>query len=174
MFKQAILGAAALAALTFAAPFAASVAKAHDYTVGDLKVHHPYSRATPPGARTGAGYLRIENTGSADDRLVAVTCDCAEASEIHEMSMDNNVMRMRQLPDGLAVPAGETVALEPRGYHLMFIGLKQPFVLDEAFEATLTFEKAGEVTVEFAIDTPQGGKATGHHNHHGKGHDKTH
>ena len=168
MLKQAILGTAALAVLTFAAPFAASTAAAHDYTVGDLQVHHPYSRATPPGARVGAGYLRIENKGTADDRLAAVTCECADASEIHEMSMEDNVMRMRHLPDGLAVPAGETVVLEPRGYHLMFIGLKQPFVLGEAFEATLTFEQAGEVTVEFAIDTPPGGMGKGHDNGHGK------
>lgn len=169
MLKQAILG-TALAALTFAAPFAASVAEAHDYTVGDLQLHHPYSRATPPGARVGAGYLRLDNGGTADDRLVAVTCECAESSEIHEMRMENNVMRMRYLPNGLAVPAGETVVLEPGGYHLMFIGLKQPFVLGEAFVATLTFEKAGAVTVEFSIDTPPGGKGLGH----GKGHDKAH
>lgn len=170
MLKQAILGTAALAALTFAAPFAASTAAAHDYTVGDLRVHHPYSRATPPGARVGAGYLRIENTGSTDDRLVEVTCECAEASEIHEMRMEGDVMRMRHMPDGLPAPAGETVMLEPGGYHLMFIGLKQPFVLDESFEATLTFKKAGSVTVEFSIDTPPGGKGRGH----GKGHDKAH
>ena len=157
----AALTAAALAALT-------SPALAGDAKVGDLMLENPYSRATPATARTGAGYLTIRNHGAEDDRLLAVSCDCASASEVHEMKMDGNVMRMREMPDGLPIPAGGMAELKPGGFHLMFIGLKAPLVEGETVEATLTFEKAGTVDVTFEIG-PIGGMKKGH-GHGTKGH----
>ncbi len=157
---MAIFASRGLAAL-FAIALATNPTLAHDAKVGDLVLEHPFSHATPSTARTGAGYLTIRNTGQETDRLVAVSCDCAEASEIHEMTMDNHVMRMRQLPDGLAIPAGGMVELKPGGYHLMFIGLKAPFVEGEMVKATLTFEKAGSVQTMFKIG-PLGGRKTDH------------
>lgn len=154
MSKFAQRGLAAL----FAAALAASPALANDVKIGDLVLEHPSSRATPPAARTGAGYLTIRNHGAEADRLVAVSCDCAEASEIHEMTMENNVMRMRQLAGGLAIPAGGSAELKPGGYHLMFIGLKAPFVEGEMVKATLTFEKAGQADAMFKVG-PLGGMA---------------
>lgn len=141
------------ATLAVAATLALSAlpAQAEDATLGDLVLEHPFSKATPPMARVGAGYLTIHNHGTTPDRLVSVACDCAEASEIHQMRMDGNVMKMQQLTDGLAIPAGGSAELKPGGYHLMFIGLKHGFVEGESFAATLTFEKAGSVTVPFAI-----------------------
>ena len=155
-----------LAAL-FAAALAATPALAHDTKIGDLVLEHPHSRATPSTARTGAGYLTIHNHGGTADRLVAVSCDCAEASEIHEMKMDGNVMRMRQLPDGLAIPVGGSAVLKPGGYHLMFIGLKAPFKEGEKVKATLTFEKAGEADVMFDVGPLGGMKNHGKMNHGG-------
>jgi copper(I)-binding protein len=169
MANRASRGLAAL----FAAALAASPAFAHDTKIGDLMLEHPHSRATPSTARTGAGYLTIRNHGQEADRLVAVACDCAETSEIHEMTMENNVMRMRELADGLPIPAGGSAELKPGGYHLMFIGLKAPFTEGEMVKATLTFEKAGSVDVMFAIG-PLGGMKKGHdmkgsgHQGHGK------
>lgn len=160
MIKQLARGLAVLMTIGAAAP-----AYAHDYKVGSLTLDHPVSRETPKGARVGAGYLTIENIGEADDRLLSVSCACAERSEIHEMKMDGGIMRMQALPGGLAIPAGGSAVLKPGGYHLMFIEIKQPFVAGEAFEATLTFEKAGSVTVEFTVEPLRKSKSGDHKGH---------
>lgn len=139
-----------------------AVAFAHDYKVGDVKVDHPWARATPHGAKVAGGFLVLENKGASPDRLVSVSVEIAEHAEIHEMAMKDGVMSMRQLADGLAVPAGAEVALKPGGIHLMFIGLKRPLAKGESFKGTLTFEKAGSVEVSFTV-TAIGAGGTGHH-----------
>lgn len=166
MMKSANRLAAAVFALAATAAFSAP-SLAGDAKVGDLTLENPFSRATPATARAGAGFLTIRNHGAAPDRLVAVSCDCAEASEIHEMAMDGNVMRMRELPDGLPIPAGGAAELKPGGYHLMFIGLKAPFEEGQSVKATLTFEKAGSVDVMF--DVGPLGAMKGHGAGHGGG-----
>lgn len=130
---------------------AAGSALAHGYKVGGLEIGHPWARATPKAAPVGGGYLTVRNTGSTDDRLVAVEAGVSSKVEIHEMSMDGGVMKMRALDQGLPVPAGETVELKPGGYHVMFIGLAAPFEAGKAFKGKLVFEKAGPVEVEFQI-----------------------
>jgi periplasmic copper chaperone A len=126
-------------------------ASAHDFKVGAIEIEHPWSRATPPGAKVAAGYVEISNEGSAADRLVAASADIAGKTTIHEMANANGVMTMRLLSDGIAVPAKGEVALKPGSYHLMFEGLKQPLKQGEQFAGTLTFEKAGTVDVKFAV-----------------------
>jgi copper(I)-binding protein len=130
---------------------------AHDYAVGPLKIGHPWSRATPAGAKVGGGYLSIENGGAAPDRLVSVSAPFAGRVEIHEMAVTNGVMTMRPLEQGVAVPAGGKVELKPGGLHIMFMELKQPLKQDERLKGTLTFEKAGAVEVEFKVE-PVGSK----------------
>lgn len=151
----------------------AQPAMAHDYKVGDLTLKHPFSRETPKGARVGAGYLVIQNDGDAADRLVSVACECAEISEIHEMKMDDGIMRMRALPDGLVIPPGQSAELKPGGNHLMFIQLNDPFEAEEKVKATLTFERAGSVDVVFQVEPlrkPKGAKGhDGHGDHKGHG-----
>jgi len=145
---------------------------AADIKVGSLTLKDPYSRATPKGAKVGAGYLEIRNDGDVADRLVSVACDCAEISEVHQMTMTDGVMRMRALTDGLEIPAGETVVLKPGGYHLMFIHLKGPFEADAMVKATLTFEHAGPVEAEFKVEPLRKRKAagdSGHMDHKGHG-----
>lgn len=127
------------------------LALAHGYAAGPLKIGHPWSRATPPAAQVAGGYLTITNTGATDDRLVAITSDASERVEIHEMKMEGGVMRMRQLGDGLPLPAGKQTTLAPGGYHLMFIKPKQPFKAGDRITASLQFQKAGKVVVEFAV-----------------------
>ena len=117
--------------------------------LGPLNISLPFTRATLPNAPVGGGFMTIENTGTEADRLVSVTTDVAAKSEIHEMSMDGQVMKMRALTDGLEIPAGETITLSPGGFHLMFMGLKGAFVEGQTVNVTLTFEKAG--TVELAL-----------------------
>lgn len=159
--------AAAAAALLFAALPAA----AHEYKAGSLEIGHPWSRATPAGAKVAAGYLTVTNAGDADDRLVAATAEVAGKVELHESSEKDGVMSMRPLPDGLAVPAKGGAALKPGGAHLMFLELKRPLVAGERIPGSVTFEKAGVVTVEFAVEkigaTPGGKPAEDHSKHHG-------
>jgi uncharacterized protein YcnI/copper(I)-binding protein len=121
------------------------------YTIGDLKVNSPWTRATPGGAKIAGGYLTITNTGKEPDRLVSATTAVADHAEIHEMSMTGGVMKMRPLPDGLTIKPGETVALKPGGYHMMFMGLKQPLKQGDTMKVTLVFEKAGKLDVAFTV-----------------------
>jgi len=129
----------------------ATTAFADDYKLGALEIDHPWSRATPKGAKTAAGYLVIKNTGSTPDRLVGGSLSVARGVQVHQMTTDGGVMRMRPLPEGLEIKPGETVELKPESFHLMFIDLKQPLAKGQSVKGTLTFEKAGSVDVEFAV-----------------------
>jgi copper(I)-binding protein len=136
----------AAAIATFALP-----AFAQDYKVGSLEIGNPWTRATPPSAQSGGGFLTITNKGTTPDRLVAVRTTASNKAEIHEMRMDGNVMRMRELEKGLEIPPGATVELKPGSYHLMFMELKAPFAKDAKIPATLVFEKAGSIDVELSV-----------------------
>ncbi|RUU28182.1 copper chaperone PCu(A)C [Mesorhizobium sp. M6A.T.Ce.TU.016.01.1.1] len=125
---------------------------AHEFRVGDLEIGHPWSRATPPGAKVAGGYFTVTNTGSSPDRLLSISSEISAKAELHEMGVSDGVMTMRPVTGGLEIPAGGKVALAPGGYHLMFVGLKRQPKQGEAFPATLTFEKAGAVTVDFAVE----------------------
>ena len=118
---------------------------------GDLIISASWARAMLPGQPTGGGYLTIENTGGAPDRLIAVTSPNAAVIEIHQMSMDQDVMKMRQITDGLEIPAGGKVELSPGGLHLMFKQVKAPFKVADAVKVTLEFEKSGKVEVEMPV-----------------------
>jgi copper(I)-binding protein len=151
-FRNAALPAAALAlALSFA-----QAAMAHEYKLGDLTIGHPWSRATLPGAKVAAGYLTVKNNGSTPDRLIAVSADISGKGEIHEMTVKDGVMNMRLLADGVEIPVGGEVKLEPGSYHLMFKELKAPAVEGVKFPGMLTFEEAGTVKVEFAVEKAGG------------------
>ncbi|MCT4494779.1 copper chaperone PCu(A)C [Bosea minatitlanensis] len=139
--------------LAAALALSASLAAAQDFKAGPLKIGHPWSRATPAGAKVGGGYLTIENTGTAPDRLVSVAAPFAARSEIHEMATKDGIMTMRPLENGVEVPAGGKVEFKPGGYHIMFMELKQPLKQGETVKGTLTFEKAGSVAVEFTGDS---------------------
>jgi copper(I)-binding protein len=130
---------------------AAGAAAAQEFKAGPLEIDQPWSRATPKGAKVAAGYLTIKNTGTEPDRLVSVTSPAAGKSEIHEMSMEKGVMKMRPVPGGVEIKPGETVELKPGSFHIMMMGLKNPIERGKPFKASLTFEKAGPVEVEFAV-----------------------
>ncbi|SDA93244.1 copper chaperone PCu(A)C [Mesorhizobium qingshengii] len=142
-----------IAVLAFALLFAgAQTVLAHEFKVGVLEIGHPWSRATPAGAKVAGGYFTITNKGSAPDRLLSISSDVSDKAELHEMAVKDGVMTMRPVAGGLEIPAGGKVALAPGGYHLMFIGLKRQPKQGEEFSATLTFEKAGTVSVDFAVE----------------------
>lgn len=149
MTKSLLVAAGALALA-----FSSSIAIAHDHSHGDdhamhdamtvsvgaLELSELRTLETPPNARNAGGFLTITNTGDADNRLVSATSPVSERVELHTMTMDGDVMRMRELEDGVALPAGEMVELKPGGLHVMFIGLSGPFVTGETVPVTLTFE----------------------------------
>jgi len=140
MFKQALL--AFVIALT-----GLSVARADDVKAGDLVISQAWSRATPGGAKIGAGYFTVENKGGTADRLVSVSGDIAGKIEVHEMAMNDGVMTMRPLVQGLTIDPGKTVTLAPGGYHLMMMDLRKPLKQGDKLPLTLEFEKAGKVAV---------------------------
>jgi periplasmic copper chaperone A len=142
----------------------AGAAVAQQFVAGDITVEKPWTRATPKGAAVAAGYLTIRNRGAVVDKLTGGSADFAGAVEVHEMSMKDGVMTMRQLTGGLEIPANGAVTLAPNGYHLMFQGLKRQLVKGETVKATLTFEHAGSLPVEFPVGRigamgPSGAKA---------------
>jgi len=143
------------AAFIVAAVFAASLAMpayAEDVTAGSLKISTLWTRATPKGADIGGGYMKITNTGTTPDRLVSGSADVSSRFELHEMSMENGVMKMRPVAKGIEIKPGETIEFKPGGYHVMFLGLKKPFTQGEHVKATLMFEKTGKVDVDFTVE----------------------
>ena len=108
-------------------------------------------RATLPNAPVGGGYVILQNNGDTDDRLISVEMPMAAKSEIHDMSMTDGVMQMRPLKDGIEIPAGHSVVLQPGGKHLMFMGLSGQLEKGQSVPVTLNFENAGSTTLDFPI-----------------------
>jgi copper(I)-binding protein len=144
-------GLAAAFALAAAQLAAAAAAEAADYDVGPIHIAQPWARATPKGASSGAGYMTVTNNGTTPDRMTCVSSDAAEKCQIHTMTMEGGVMKMRPVEGGLEIKPGETVTLKPAGLHVMFVDLKHPLEQGKTVEATLKFEKAGTVDVAYPI-----------------------
>jgi copper(I)-binding protein len=130
----------------------ASVSRAQEFQIGSITVERPWTRATPGGAKVAGGYLTVVNKGTAADRLLGATFARAGRAEIHEMKMEGGVMQMRPVPNGVEVKAGQTVKLEPNGYHMMFMDLKEPLKQGEKVKGQLRFEKAGTLDVEYSVE----------------------
>src|SRR6476661_817535 len=133
-----VAAALAVAATTFSSNLAVL---GKDFMAGAITIEQPWSRATPGGAKVASGYFTIKNSGDSPDRLISVTADVAGRTGIHQMSMT----------EGLTIPANRSVAFEPSSYHLMFMDLKRPLKEGETFSGTLTFEKAGKVSITFEV-----------------------
>lgn len=145
--RLAALGAGLIACLVVAPS-----ALADEVKVGNLVISQAWARATPGGAKTGGGYLTIENKGSAPDKLVGVSADVAGKIEVHEMTTTNGVMKMRPVEGGLTIDPGKSVKLAPGGYHLMMMDLKSPLKHGDKLPVTLQFEKAGKVAVTLDVE----------------------
>lgn len=159
----------ALAAAVFC--MAAGNVLAHGYEAGDLRIGHPWTRATPEGAKVAGGYLSIINNGAEPDRLIGGSFAHAPRVEIHEMAVTDGVATMRPLREGLDIAPGATVKLAPGGYHLMLMDLQQALQEGEKVKGTLEFERAGTVEVEFAVES-MGARGSG--KDHGNGHSGSH
>jgi len=165
--KSVLLAAMLATTLTLAA----TAVSAHEYKAGSLEIKHPWSRATPKGATIAGGYMTIINTGATPDRLIGGSTAVAGKFEIHEMSMDNGVMKMRPLTNGIEIKPGQTVEFKPGSYHLMFVGISKPLEQGKRVKGTLEFEKAGKVDVEYGVEaiggTPKSEQGGGHSGHQG-------
>lgn len=163
--KAAIAAALALA-LTLSACDTASDADAPaEATASRIAVERAWSRETAPGQEVGGAFLTIVNRGSAPDRLMGGATAIAEDVQVHTVDMTNGVMRMRHLAEGLEIPAGGTVTLEPGRYHIMLMDLQRPLTRGDTVPLTLEFEKAGSVDVELSVQPV--GAAGPEEAHHG-------
>ena len=136
--------------LAFAATFL--IAGSVMAQTGQPKIENAWARATPGKAENGAAYLTI--VSPVPDRLTAASTPDAKIAELHEMTMQGGVMKMRPLPNGIELPAGKPITLKPGGMHIMLMGLKQPLKKGETFPLTLSFEKAGTKEVNVAVEGP--------------------
>jgi len=155
----------------FVAALTCSPALAHDYKLGSILIDHPWARASIGQVKNGAAYFTVSNHGGAADRLLSVASQVAARSELHTHLMEDGVMKMRPLT-ALEVTPGEPAVLQPGGTHVMLMGLTAPLVEGERFTLTLTFEKAGSIDVEVAVEsaTARGsGGESGHKHDHAPG-----
>ena len=120
----------------------------------DIRVADAWARATIAGQPSAAVYLTVTNAGRGDDRLLGVSSPAAKSATLHSSSSEGGVMRMRALRDGLAVPAGATVKLEPSGNHAMLTGLSAPLAPGTSFPLDLRFERSGERQVQVRVLDP--------------------
>lgn len=147
------LALSALAAITTLF-LVATPAMSHGYESGPIRIEHPWAPATMPGATVGAAYMRIKNIGATPIRLLSAATPAAGKVEVHEMSMDGDVMRMRPVEGGVVIPAGGEVAFKAGGLHFMLTDLKAPLVEEDLQPLTLTFE--GGITVELELYVERG------------------
>jgi periplasmic copper chaperone A len=144
---RGLMAGSALAAVLVAAISAHGA----NYDVGPMHIEQPWARSTPKGASTGAGYLTVTSAATAPDRLTCASTDAATKCEIHSMTMEGGVMKMRPVEGGVEIKPGETVTLKPGSLHMMFVDLKHPLEPGKTVEVTLQFAKAGTVKVELPV-----------------------
>jgi copper(I)-binding protein len=135
----------------------AGIAQAQSAKVGSVQIENAYTRSTVPGQMAAGGFMKIENKGAVD-QLISASSPVAGEVQLHEMAMEGNVMKMRQVKE-VVVPAGGAVELKPGGMHLMFINIKAPLTAGETVPVKLKFAKAGEVEVKMPVNAmgAQGG-----------------
>ncbi len=156
-----------LSAVIVATAFVASSVMADDdIKIGSLKIEDPKARATVPAQKMSGGFMKIENKGGAD-KLLAASSSVSKTMELHTMSMEGNVMKMREIK-AIEIPANGKVELKSGGLHLMFIDLKEQLKPGSTIKVKLKFEKAGEVEVPFKVmgHPPHGEPGHDHSKHH--------
>lgn len=125
---------------------------AHEITVEDLQIIHPHIPAPAGNAMAAGGFMAIANNGTEADRLIGVQSDVAEKVALHESKVDANGVGTMTHVVAIDIPPGETVSLDHGGYHIMFMGLKEPLTEGQMVKGALIFEKAGRVEIEFEVE----------------------
>ena len=145
------------ASLTLAAIYSITTGQAHESKIGNITIVHPWSRQSPMSAGVAAGFMKIVNAGTVDDRLIKATASISDNVQLHQMKMEGEVMKMVEIPEGIVIPAGQTVELKPGSLHVMFLDLTSQPKEGEMFHGTLVFEKAGTAEVEYIVMAPNAG-----------------
>lgn len=145
------------ATLSIATPVFAATVEAHETKAGNIMIEHAWAKPSPMVSKAAAGYMKIINTGSEDDRLVKATSVITGNVELHDMKMDGEIMKMIELTEGIVIPAGQTVVLKPKSLHVMFQEVENLPAEGAYFKGTLVFEKAGSIEVEFEVLAPDAG-----------------
>lgn len=122
-------------------------------TVSELSFQEPWIRGSVPGQKNGAGYLTIQNAGASSNALQSANSDRADRVELHTIIKEDGVAKMREVKQ-IDVPAKGSVTLQPGGYHVMFIGLTQPFKEGESIDVKLNFANGESTTVSFVVKAP--------------------
>ena len=147
-----VLSATFLIAAAFFA--AVSDARAHEIKIGNLVIHHPWIRQPIGSADVAGAYTTIDNKGSTDDVLIKITIENVPTVQIHDMMMQGDVMKMREVAKGLMIPAGKSFEFKPKSSHIMMMGLKSAYMVGEEVKGTIEFAKAGKVDVDFEVLEP--------------------
>lgn len=137
-------------------------AVAQEYKAGDIRIDQLYARPTVAAQTAGAVYARIENLGKQPDQLISVTSTAAKNTELHTMSMQNNVMKMREVPSIEIKPEEKIVMTPGHGYHIMLIGLKQPLKPGDTLPLTFRFKNAGVLQTQVPVENKKSGSAHHH------------
>ena len=140
---------------------------AHEFKSQQFHVDHPWARPTFTLATTGAAYLSIHNIGGGDARLTgaSVEAEIADEVQLHDVLMDGEMMRMRQITSGVSIEQDEMVSFTPGGKHIMLLGLKGPLNEGKSFPLTLHFEKSEDMVVIVKVETPKQDATSQKHNH---------
>ena len=133
--------------------------------VRTISIAHPYGRPTAAPGVPGVGFLTLTNTGKKADRLLAVSSPLAGSVEIHQSKVENGVMKMRALTQGVVLPAGQSVVLSPGDLHLMLFELRAPLVVGDRVPLQLTFERAGQVMATLLVEPREPPADTAHEHH---------
>lgn len=147
------------ATLSVAALLPGAASQAHETKIGTLVIEHAWARPSPMVAKAAAGFMKISNTGTEDDRLLRATSTITRNVQLHDMKMEGDVMKMFELTGGIVIPAGQTVELKPKSLHVMFQDIGELPVEGTYFKGTLVFEKAGTTEIEYEITSPDEGLA---------------
>jgi len=147
-------------ALIAAAMLGAVAVQAQEAKVGNIKIEGAYTRSTVPGQKAAGGFMKIVDSGAAD-QLISASSAVAQEVQLHTMAMDGNVMKMRQV-NAIDVPANGSVELKPGGLHIMFMGIKEPLAAGSSIPVKLKFAKAGEVEVKLPVNAMSGEMPAGH------------
>ena len=142
----------------------------HEYSFGLISIVKPHLRETPPSATVAAGYLKIKNNGNEPETLLGASSTLSKTIQIHEMKIENEIMKMREVPEGLVINPGQVLELKAGGYHLMFFDLVRQVKEGQIHEIKLNFKNSGEILVPFKVweglHKPQGhSEDMNHHNH---------
>ncbi|WP_172424300.1 copper chaperone PCu(A)C [Vandammella animalimorsus] len=163
MAATVLLGLAAVGA-------GAGLVQAQEYRLKELEISAPHARASRPGVLNSSAYFAVTNHGQQADRLVSASSPVAERTELHDMKIENDVMRMFQV-EGIELPAGQSLTLgQGNKLHVMLMQLKQPLQAGQTIALTLQFEQAGTIDIQVPVKEHK----IGGHEHHGHGHGDGH